>query len=181
MPVSHRLFHSDCCGFLKNCMVPIESYSTGLALGFLDAIRMVYQHTKYKVTEMHCMRAFWLVAVSNSETGMDLASQRESDQLLLPDLLRGLRNHAHPALCEWAVRALAHVAKRGLCTKEFMNLGVYDELEKHIRSSDMAAMFNSCLLFLENLVHADEEIVSSSLRVGAFVDVAMQKVISRLE
>jgi len=80
-----------------------------------------------------------------------------------------------------AIITLADIAKRGLCRENFESYSVYDEIETVCGNTTSSTTFQSCLQFVENLVNADEQVVSSSPRIVAFLDTVMQRVVSNLK
>jgi hypothetical protein len=80
-----------------------------------------------------------------------------------------------------AIIALGDIAKIESGTQHFEVCGIYDEMERVSKHTSSSTTFQSCLRFIENLVGSNESLASSSPRIVAFVDTAMQRVVHNLK
>jgi hypothetical protein len=79
-----------------------------------------------------------------------------------------------------AIAALGDIAKMQLGMEHFEAVGIYEELERICKSTRSSTIFQSCLKFIECLIGSNEQLASSSPKIVAFVDIAMQRVVHNL-
>jgi hypothetical protein len=79
-----------------------------------------------------------------------------------------------------AIIALGNVAKNGFCIQDFISFGIYAAMEDVVKYTTSGAIFQSCLRFIENIIHVNEAVASVCPRINVFVDVIMQKVAHHL-